>query len=76
MGCTKAYIPLALRVRWPHIGPPGEGENAENQQHQRLHCQTIVQCIMLNADVCKGRGWSNVDTCDRDEGRYKNGSFL
>jgi len=52
----KAYTPLALRARlftWPTWGT-GQMRNAENKQHQLLHCQTIVQCIMLNADVCKG----------------------
>src|SRR6218665_3980348 len=35
-----------------HLGY--DGSNEENQQHQLLHRQTILQCIMLNADVCEG----------------------
>jgi len=48
----------------------GHGSNAENQQHQLLHCHTIVQCI-LNADIRKGV-WPNAD---RGRGRIT-GHFL
>ena len=62
---TKAYTPLALRESnlddniiyiITCISLPGVayGSNAEYQQHQLLHCQTIMQCMMLNADIRKG----------------------
>jgi len=49
----------------------GQIRNAENQQHQLLHWQTKVQCIMLSVDVRKGeegRVWLNADICGQEEG--------
>ena len=31
-------------------------------EHQLLHCQTIEQCMMLNADVRKGEGVDQMRT--------------
>src|SRR6218665_3127855 len=46
-------------------------------QHQLLRCQTIGQCMMLNADVRKGGGgWSNANTCGQGGGGYENRSFF
>jgi len=41
-----------------------------------LRCQTIGQCMMLNADVRKGEGVGQMRTpADRGRG-YEKGSFL
>ena len=48
------------------------GSNAECQQHHVLHCQTILQCIMLKAGVRKGFGQMRTPEVRGEE----NGSFL
>ena len=54
------------------------GSNTEcgNQQHQLLHSRTILQCIMLNADVVKEGG--GLVKCGqlRTGGDRKMGHFL
>src|SRR6218665_2756085 len=55
---------------------PGYGSNAENQQYQPLHCQTIVQCMMLNADVCKERWGVGKMRTPAYSGGMKTGSFF
>jgi len=38
-------------------------------EHQLLHCKTIEHCLMLDEDVCKGRGGVSHMQTKPDKGR-------